>query len=64
MQDAFELAECLTSDVFTDVHAAIAEYENRMLKRAAEITQVSLEMTEMLHSADPIPQMVAMMGGE
>ena len=64
MQDAFELAECLTSDVFPDVHAAIAGYEDRMLKRASEITQMSLEMTEMLHSADPIPQMVAMMSGE
>lgn len=64
MQDAFELAECLTSDAFTDIHAAIAEYERRMLKRASEITQMSLEMTEMLHSTDPIAQMVAMMSGE
>ncbi|HWV29534.1 MAG TPA: NAD(P)/FAD-dependent oxidoreductase [Dyadobacter sp.] len=64
MQDAFELAECLTSGAFADIHAAIADYEDRMLKRASEVTQVSLEMTEMLHSADPISQMVAMMSGE
>lgn len=64
MQDAFELAECLTSGAFTDIHAAIDDYEDRMLKRASEITQVSLEMTEMLHSEDPIAQMVAMMSGE
>ncbi|MGG7662320.1 FAD-dependent oxidoreductase [Dyadobacter sp. BHUBP1] len=64
MQDAFELAECLTSGAFTDIHAAIADYEDRMLKRASQITQMSLEMTAMLHSADPIAQMVAMMSGE
>ena len=64
MQDAFELSECLTAGTFGDVHAAIADYEDRMLKRASQITQMSLEMTDLLHSADPIPGMVAVMGGE
>lgn len=64
MQDAFELAECLTAGTFADVHAAIAAYEARMLQRASEVTQMSLEMTELLHSADPIPGMLAVMGGE
>lgn len=63
MQDAFELAECLTTGKFADMQAAIAAYETRMLKRASEITQLSLEMTELLHSKDPIPGMMAVMGG-
>ncbi len=64
MQDAYELAECLTRDSLADIHTAIADYEARMLRRASEVTQLSLEMTEMLHSEDPIPQMVGVMNGE
>lgn len=63
MQDAFELAECLTNDEFENVQAAIAHYEKQMLRRASEITQMTLVMTEMLHSTDPIPKMLAMMNG-
>lgn len=64
MQDAFELAECLTNNDFENVHAALAHYEKEMLKRASEVTQITLESTDMLHTGDPIPKMLAMMGGE
>ena len=64
MQDAFELAGCLTNDGFQNVRDAIRQYENGMLPRASEITQMSLDMTGLLHSADPIPKMLAMMNEE
>jgi 2-polyprenyl-6-methoxyphenol hydroxylase-like FAD-dependent oxidoreductase len=58
MQDAFELAECLTGDEFPDVETAIAAYEKQMRARAAESTQMTLDSTEMLHSDDPITKMI------
>ena len=63
MQDAFELAECLTSDSFPTVQEAIAHYEKQMLKRTSEITKITLDNTEMLHSGDPIAKMMVMMIG-
>jgi len=61
MQDAFELADCLTDGRFENSRDAIRQYEKGMLKRASEITQMTLDMTGMLHSEDPIPRMLAMM---
>lgn len=63
MQDAFELAECLTNGEFENVPTAIAHYENKMLKRASAITSITLDNTEMLHSADAVHKMLAMMSG-
>lgn len=60
MQDAFELAECLTSNKFADIQIAIAYYEKQMLKRASEVTQMTLNSIEILHSDDPINQMLSM----
>lgn len=60
MQDAFELAECLTSSDFPDVHSAIAAFEKQMCTRASEITRMTLDSTEMMHSDDPINRMLAM----
>jgi len=59
MQDALELSNALTGDEFTDVHAAIAHYENQMRTRASEIGRITLEQTEMLHSPDAIEHMQA-----
>lgn len=60
MQDAFELAECLTNPAFESVQAAIAHYEAGMLKRTSQVTQVTLESTEHLHSADAVQRILNM----
>ena len=58
MQDAFELAECLTSGKFSDTHAAIAAFEKQMCERASAVTQMTLDSTEMMHSGDPIASLI------
>lgn len=60
MQDAFELAECLTGSGFESMQAAIAHYEAGMLKRSSEVTQVTLESTENLHSPDAVQRLLRM----
>jgi 2-polyprenyl-6-methoxyphenol hydroxylase-like FAD-dependent oxidoreductase len=64
MQDAFELAESLTSNEYKDVKSAILNYEQKMLKRASEITKITLENTEMLHSENAIEVLLRMFQGE
>ena len=64
MQDAFELAACITNNEYPKLQAAIAAYEKQMRQRAAEITGETLENTEMLHSANALEKMVGMMKGE
>jgi len=63
MQDAFELAECLTSNECNNIRDAVAKYESQMQKRAAEITQDTLQNTKMIHSEGAIDKMVAMLSG-
>jgi 2-polyprenyl-6-methoxyphenol hydroxylase-like FAD-dependent oxidoreductase len=63
MQDAYELAECLTNSNFKSVQEAIATYEKQMLQRASAITQDTLDSTEMLHSEDAIGKMLKMFEG-
>ncbi|KFF15833.1 FAD-dependent oxidoreductase [Flavobacterium hydatis] len=63
MQDAFELAEALSDDNFPDVQTAIATYEKQMCKRASEITKITLDSTEMMHSNDPITKLINMFNG-
>lgn len=64
MQDAFELAECLTNSEFEDAKDAVSKYELNMQKRASEVTQDTLQNTETIHSDDAIKKMVAMLSGE
>lgn len=64
MQDAFELAECLTSNEFDNLKDAVTKYELNMQKRASEITQDTLENTVMIHSDDAIHKMVELLSGE
>ncbi|MCF0056329.1 NAD(P)/FAD-dependent oxidoreductase [Dyadobacter sp. CY356] len=64
MQDAYELAECLTVNEFKAIKDAVAKYELHMQKRASEITQDTLKNTEMIHSDDAANKMVAMLTGE
>ena len=63
MQDAYELADCLTNNDFNSVQKAIAAYEKQMLKRASAVTQDTLDATEMLHSDDAIGKMLKMFEG-
>lgn len=64
-KNAYELAECLLSDQFPDVKTAIAAFEKGMCARMAEMTQATLDATEMMHSTDPIQRMMKMFeGGE
>lgn len=58
MQDAYELADCLTNKAFTSIKDAIAAYEKQMLQRASTITQATLASTEMLHSDGAIGKMI------
>ena len=60
MLDALELAECLTNDVFENVHAAIAYYEKQMLNRTSEVTKDTLLNTEWLHSANGLQTILGM----
>ena len=60
MLDALELSECLTSDDFEDIKAAIAAYEKSMQERAANEAKVSLEMTEWMHAEGAEARMLAM----
>lgn len=64
MQDAFELAENLTSNHFKDVKSALSNYEQNMLKRASEITKITLDSTEMLHSENAIENLLNMFEGK
>lgn len=58
MQDAFELAECLTSNKFADVKTAISHFEKEMVRRGAEATRDTLENTERMHSETALEQML------
>ena len=58
MLDALELSRCLTSDKFPDGRAAIADYEQQMRKRAAEMAQITLAQTDSLHAHDAIAHML------
>jgi 2-polyprenyl-6-methoxyphenol hydroxylase-like FAD-dependent oxidoreductase len=58
MQDAFELAECLTSNKYENVHSAITAFEKKMQKRASEITQDTLNNTELMHSENGLQKLL------
>ena len=58
MLDALELSQCLTSDAFSHVQAAIAAYENQMRIRAAEAASMTLEQTDLLHAPGAIAHMI------
>ncbi len=58
MQDAFELAECLTSNRYENIHSAITAFEQQMQKRASEITQNTLYNTELMHSENGLEKLL------
>lgn len=59
MQDAFELAECLTGNEFKDIKTAISFFEKQMIARGAEATRDTLQNTEIMHSNTALEQMLA-----
>lgn len=58
MQDAFELAECLTNNQFADLEPAIAQYEKQMLERAAQVTRHTLDNTALMHSENGLEKLL------
>lgn len=62
MQDAMELAAHLTSDEFITIKEAITNFEKQMCMRAAEVTTITLESTEMLHSENAVSNLLNMFG--
>jgi len=60
MQDAFELAENLTSDNFLDIQTAISHYEKQMQARAAAVTKDTLVNTEILHTESGLDKLLTM----
>ncbi|MBH8568768.1 FAD-dependent monooxygenase [Microvirga sp. STS02] len=62
MLDALELSECLTSEQFPTVQAAIAHYEQHMRQRASAVAQETLEQTERLHAPGALGYLVELFG--
>lgn len=62
MYDAVELSECLTSDRFQTLQAAISFYEVSMRKRAAVAAKQSLENGERMHAKDALRKMLTVFG--
>lgn len=62
MLDALELSECLTNENFKDINLAIRQYEQQMRKRATEITKMTLDQTESLHSKNALKIILEMFG--
>jgi len=59
MQDAFELAERLTSNQFADLKTAIAHFEKDMVARGVVATKDTLENAERMFSKTGLAQMSA-----
>lgn len=64
MLDALELYDALTSETFNDTRSAIRHFEHRMQARASEVTEMTLEQTEALHSPGALQNLLAMFNGQ
>lgn len=60
MQDALELADCLTGNKFSELQTAIAHYEKQMQARASEVTKDTLENTKLMHSGNGLDRLLQM----
>lgn len=60
MLDAFELADCLTDNLFSDRKTAISYFEKRMLKRAAKALNDTLSNGEQLHSKNALERLLSL----
>lgn len=63
MQDALELANCLTSNEYKDIHTAIAAFETQMRTRASLAAKDSLDNTIVLHSKNGLQAMMDIFQG-
>ncbi|SOD12501.1 FAD-dependent oxidoreductase [Pedobacter xixiisoli] len=54
MLDALELVEQLTATDISDLKTAVSKYERTMRKRAAEITEVTMQSMENMHSKEAL----------
>ncbi|MET3027959.1 NAD(P)/FAD-dependent oxidoreductase [Flavobacterium sp. UW10123] len=59
MFDAFELADCLTNNQFSDRRTAISYFEKRMLERAAKALNDTLNNGEQLHSENALERLLS-----
>lgn len=59
LQDAFELAACLTGDQFPDIKTALSGFEREMVARGAAATRETLENAERMFSKTGLEQMTA-----
>ena len=59
MQDAFELADCLTGNKFPDLKTAISCFEKQMIERGAAATEDTLANSEKMHAANALEEMLA-----
>lgn len=59
LQDAFELAACLTDSEFPDIKTAISAFEKEMVARGAAATKDTLENSERMFSKTGLEQMSA-----
>ncbi|WP_251040549.1 NAD(P)/FAD-dependent oxidoreductase [Chryseobacterium sp. ISL-6] len=64
MQDAYELAECLTDGKSKDVQTALSCYEKQMQTRASEVTKITLDNTVLMHGPQAIEKLMKMFSGE
>lgn len=62
MLDALELSQCLTSNQFPSLQAAIAHYEQSMRQRASAVAAETLAQTEALHSPHGLAHMLDLFG--
>ncbi|MBE9585516.1 FAD-dependent monooxygenase [Mucilaginibacter sp. JRF] len=63
MLDALELVEALINPEYSSVQQAIAAYEKQMLARAAEVTAITLEQTEAMHSPGALEHVLNLWNG-
>ena len=59
LQDAFELAECLTSKAFSDLSSAISHFESGMIKRGVAATKQTLDNAQRMFSSSALTQMLS-----
>jgi len=58
MQDALELAECLTNGQYTTIQQALEHYEQMMLTRTALAQKKTMDQEEMFHAPDALEQLL------
>ncbi|OQP63481.1 2-polyprenyl-6-methoxyphenol hydroxylase [Niastella vici] len=63
MLDALELSECFTNGKYPDLKTAIANFEKQMCQRAGEITTITLNQMQALHSPGAIKHLLNIFQG-